>query len=59
MFLPGGTMTLQEYEDAVSTEMKGRYGLTWQDASGDAEPVTAALRNGKSPEEFVAWWGGR
>jgi hypothetical protein len=52
-------MTPQEYEAAATTEMKRRYGITWEDACGDAEPLTAALRNGDSPAEFVARWGAR
>jgi hypothetical protein len=53
------TLTLPEYEVAVSIEMKRRYGITWEDACGDTQPLTAAFRNGESPEEFVAWWGDR
>lgn len=52
-------LTLPEYEEAVTIEMKKRYGITWEDACGDAEPLTAALRYGESPEEFVARWGDR
>jgi hypothetical protein len=52
-------LTLPEYEAAVSTEMKRRFGITWADACGDPQPLTAALRNGETPVEFVAWWGDR
>jgi hypothetical protein len=52
-------MTLQEYEAAVSFQTKRRFGITWEDACGDQEPLTAALRDGESPEEFVARWGDR
>jgi hypothetical protein len=60
---PGAIMahelTLQNYEAAVSIAMMRRYGITWEDACGDPEPLTAALCNGETPVEFVARWGDR
>lgn len=52
-------MTLPEFETAVSAEMKKRYGITWEDACGDVEPLIAALAEGRHPAEFVHCFGER
>jgi hypothetical protein len=56
------TMTAQEYgmrqdvrqfANDVSAIMKREYGLTWQDAAGDLQPLENGLTDGLSPQEFV------
>lgn len=44
---------LRQFTDEVSTIMKRDYGLTWQDAAGDLQPLENALADGLSPQEFV------
>ncbi len=41
----------------LPAEMQRRYGLAWLDACGDDEPLVRARSAGRSPAEFVAWWG--
>ena len=48
---------IRDYEREVSWEMVQKYGLTWADACGDAEPLMSALRAGQSATAFVRWWG--
>ncbi|MGH7584121.1 MAG: hypothetical protein ACREL5_12930 [Gemmatimonadales bacterium] len=48
---------LEAYRAKVSSEMKRRYGLTWDDACGVDERLIPALNAGETPAEFVAWWG--
>lgn len=47
------------YREAVSIEMVRVYGITWDDACGDDEPLVRAEDDGDSPAEFVKWWGER
>jgi hypothetical protein len=47
---------LDEYEARVSAIMAKRYGLTWDDASGDHEPLERALDDEQAPDEFVEWF---
>ena len=47
------------YRDRVSAAMKKRYGITWDDAAGDVEPLETAMRDGMTPDEFVRWFGER
>jgi phage-related protein len=51
--------SISNYEAAVSAAMQSTYGISWQDACGDVEPLQSALQEGSSPEEFVHWWGKR
>ena len=46
-----------QYLEAVSAEMQRVYGISWQEASGDAEPLERAQTAGQSPVEFVDWFG--
>lgn len=50
---------MSEYEAAVSNTMQKRYGITWQDASGDTQPLESAIADGWTPEQFVRWFGER
>ena len=43
----------------VSRLMLARYGLGWDDACGDVEPVERAWREGETAEAFVEWWAGK
>ncbi|HEY4320717.1 MAG TPA: hypothetical protein VGM77_05995 [Gemmatimonadales bacterium] len=47
----------QSYLAEVSAEMQRRYALTWADACGDDQPLSRAREAGRTPVEFVAWWG--
>lgn len=47
------------YRQDVSDEMLKVYGITWSDACGDLEPLLQARKDGKSPEDFVAWFGNK
>ncbi len=51
------TTSLQNYERAVTFHMLQEYGITWQDACGDAWPLEAAIAWGESPEDFVRRYG--
>ena len=46
-----------EYLEAVSAEIKRVYGISWQEASGDSEPLARAQAAGQSLAEFVDWFG--
>ena len=48
---------LESYREQVSTEMQRRYGINWQDACGDDDPLIRGREAGRTPAEFVAWWG--
>lgn len=48
--------TADQYRAEVSKAMKDKYGITWQDACGDAEPLQKAQTEGMTPGQFVAWW---
>lgn len=48
---------LMKYGEQVSSEFMRTYGISWADASGDSEPLEAAMRTVQSPAEFVQWWG--
>jgi hypothetical protein len=50
-------LTLDQYRSLVSGAMVRDYGVTWDAACGDSEPLERALEDGESPEQFVAWWG--
>ncbi|HEU4801418.1 MAG TPA: hypothetical protein VFS94_12400 [Gemmatimonadales bacterium] len=50
---------VREYEREVTREMHAEYGITWNDACGDASPLLSAIESGQSPAEFVQWWGER
>jgi hypothetical protein len=52
-------IALPEFEAAVSAEMRRLYGITWEDACGDDDTLVLALANGRSPAEFVYWFGER
>lgn len=45
------------YKAEVDRVMQAKYGITWDDAAGDPEPIEDAMAGGESPEEFVDWWG--
>lgn len=45
---------LTTYRRAVDAALLTGYGLTWQDACGDAAPLEQALSDGLTPEEFAA-----
>lgn len=49
-------MDLQTFRCRVDVLMKPAYGIDWQDACGDDDPLARAIAGGESPEEFVAWW---
>jgi hypothetical protein len=51
--------TLVDYEAEVSRTMTKLYGITWHDASGERELLTKAIEAGRTPEEFVQWFGNR
>ena len=51
------TAAVIQYREAVSAEMQRVYGISWQDASGDSEPLERAQVAGQSPVDFVDWWG--
>jgi hypothetical protein len=44
---------LDAYQVAVSAELLREYGLTWQDACGDMEPLLRAIADGLRPADFV------
>lgn len=46
-------MDLGEYRASVDALMKRDYGLDWQMACGDTEPLVAAIERGDAPEAFV------
>jgi hypothetical protein len=50
-------MTLDEFARLVSIRMLTVYGIDWDDACGDSEPLCAAISDGWSADEFVDWWG--
>tara|TARA_R110001606_G_scaffold349595_1_gene499563 strand:- start:594 stop:851 length:258 start_codon:yes stop_codon:yes gene_type:complete len=50
-------MRFDEYRYAVSKQMLTIYGIDWDDACGDDEPLLAALDEGAAPEDFVDWFG--
>lgn len=50
-------MTLDEYRKQVSDTMMKLYGITWDEATGDDEPLTGGMKADQTPEEFVRWWG--
>lgn len=47
------------YKAEVSREMLRVYGITWDDACGDDEPLIRSENDGDTPAEFVEWWGNR
>jgi hypothetical protein len=49
--------TLLRYREAVSGEMFRVYGISWEEASGDTEPLERAQVAGQSPADFVDWFG--
>jgi hypothetical protein len=48
-----------QYRADVDVLMQDGYGLSWQDACGDVDPLVNAMRAGQSPAEFVDWFGMR
>ncbi|SOD04092.1 hypothetical protein SAMN05216486_1239 [bacterium JGI 053] len=46
-------MTLEYFRQQVSNEMKRLYGLSWEMASGDREPLERAIAHDETPSEFV------
>jgi hypothetical protein len=50
-------MTLDEFTRLVSIRMLTVYGIDWDDACGDGEPLCTAIDDGWSADEFVDWWG--
>lgn len=49
-------MDMQTYRREVDSLMKPAYGIDWQDACGDLDPLLRAIAAGQSPSEFVSWW---
>ena len=47
----------ERYCEQVSAEMQRVYGISWNDASGDSEPLERAQEAGQSPADFVDWFG--
>ena len=47
---------LDQFRDEVDRQLKRVYGITWQDACGDLEPLVDALAAGESAEDFVERW---
>ena len=45
------------YRARVCTEMYRRYGSVWDDVCGDDHPLIRASEAGRTPAEFVEWWG--
>lgn len=35
------------------------YGIGWNDACGEEEPLDAAFADGETPKGFVYWWGAK
>lgn len=48
---------LDQYRADVSRLTKVAYGITWQDACGDDEPLLSGIAAGYTPVAFVEWWG--
>lgn len=45
-----------EFIDQVSELLQRDYGIDWNDACGDMDPIEFALRDGLSPADFVEYW---
>lgn len=52
-------LTFEEFKQQVSDTYKRIYGITWDDACGDDEPLKGPHEHGDTPEEFVRWDGER
>ena len=50
-------MTAREFVGRVDAFMVRRYGITWVDACGNAEPIERAVGAGESPEQWAEDWG--
>jgi hypothetical protein len=48
-----------EFEAQVSAAMLKHFGITWNDASGEVQLLEKARAEGRSPDEFVTWFGER
>lgn len=49
-------MTFGEFAAEVSRLLQEQYGLTWDDACGDLDPLQCAWETEETPQEFVKWW---
>ena len=49
-------MQLKKFKSSVSMLMKKEYGLDWDDACGELEPLENAIDGGETPRQFVDWW---
>ena len=50
-------MNASQFLFRVDAFLVRRYGITWADACGDAEPIERAAREGESPEQWAEDWG--
>jgi len=39
--------------------MEKTYGLDWEAAAGDIEPIERAIKQGATPEEFADWFASK
>ena len=50
-------MAVSVFKNRVSVRMLAVYGIDWNDACGDDEPLLTAIEDRWTAEEFVGWWG--
>ena len=49
-------MQFDKFKSSVSALLKKEYGLDWDDACGNREPLDGAIDGGDTPRQFVDRW---
>ncbi len=51
--------TVEQYLARLNPYMEKTYGLDWDAAAGDIEPIERAIQQGATPEEFADWFASK
>lgn len=51
--------TVEQYLARLNPYMEKTYGLDWEAAAGDIEPIERAIKQGATPEEFADWFASK